>query len=41
VRVGLTVNRLSQILSGVQAGERVITTGLAQLQDGSPIVVSR
>jgi RND family efflux transporter MFP subunit len=41
VRVGLTVNGLSQMLSGVQVGERVITTGLTQLQDGTPIVVSR
>jgi RND family efflux transporter MFP subunit len=41
VRVGLTVNGLSQVLSGVETGERVITTGLAQLQDGAPIVVSR
>lgn len=41
VRIGLTVNGLSQVLSGVQTGERVITTGLAQLQDGAAIVVSR
>ena len=41
VRVGLTVNGLSQVVSGVQVGERVITTGLPQLQDGAPIVVSR
>jgi len=26
---------------GVQVGERVITTGLTQLQDGAAIVVSR
>jgi RND family efflux transporter MFP subunit len=41
VRIGLTVNGLSEVLSGVQAGERVIITGLAQLQDGAPIVVTR
>ena len=41
VRLGLTVNGLAQVVSGVQTGERVITTGLAQLQDGTPIVVSR
>jgi RND family efflux transporter MFP subunit len=41
VRVGLTANGLSQMVSGVQVGERVITTGLTQLQDGTPIVVSR
>jgi multidrug efflux pump subunit AcrA (membrane-fusion protein) len=41
VRIGLAVNGLAQILTGVQTGERVIITGLAQLQDGAPIVVSR
>jgi len=41
VRVGLIVNGLAQILMGVQVGERVITTGLTQLQDGAAIVVSR
>ncbi len=41
VRLGLTANGLSEVVSGVQVGERVILTGLAQLQDGAPIVVSR
>ena len=41
VRLGLTVNGLAQVVSGVQTGERIITTGLTQLQDGTPIVVSR
>jgi RND family efflux transporter MFP subunit len=41
VRVGLTVRGLAQVLSGVTAGEEIITTGLAQLQDGVAITVSR
>ena len=41
VRVGLTINGLSQVLSGVSPGERIIMTGLAQLQDGVAVTVSR
>lgn len=40
VGVGLTVNGLSQILSGVVAGERIIVTGISQLEDGAPITVT-
>jgi len=41
VRVGLTAGGLAQILSGVAAGEEIIVTGLALLQDGTAITVSR
>jgi RND family efflux transporter MFP subunit len=37
VRVGLTVGGLSQIVSGITAGERVILTGIAELTEGTPI----
>jgi RND family efflux transporter MFP subunit len=41
VRVGLSSNGQTQILSGVAAGDQVIVTGLAQLTDGAAISVSR
>jgi membrane fusion protein (multidrug efflux system) len=41
VRLGLTVKGLSQVVSGLAVGDRVITSGLAQLQDGTPITISR
>jgi Cu(I)/Ag(I) efflux system membrane fusion protein len=42
VRLGLVANNLAQIVSGLTAGELVIVTGLAQLNEGTPItIVSR
>jgi RND family efflux transporter MFP subunit len=41
VRVGLSSNGQTQILSGVAAGDQVIVTGLAQLTDGAAISISR
>jgi hypothetical protein len=41
VRVGLTSQGLAQILAGLAVNELIITTGLAQLQDGIAITVSR
>jgi RND family efflux transporter MFP subunit len=41
VRQGLKVGGFTQVLSGIVAGDEVITSGLAQLQDGSPITISR
>jgi hypothetical protein len=41
VRVGLTSRGLAQILTGVAVNELIVTTGLAQLQDGIAITVSR
>ncbi len=40
VRVGLTVNGLAQILSGLIAGDPIIITGISQLEDGAPITVT-
>jgi RND family efflux transporter MFP subunit len=41
VQVGFTTRDEIQIVSGLTAGERVITTGLDQISDGSAIVVSK
>jgi membrane fusion protein (multidrug efflux system) len=40
VETGIRTERRLQILSGVQAGDTVITTGLLQIRDGSPINVT-
>jgi membrane fusion protein (multidrug efflux system) len=40
VETGIRTERTLQILSGVQAGDTVITTGLLQIRDGSPITVT-
>lgn len=40
VRVGLTVNGVAQILSGLTAGDQIIVTGISQLEDGAPITVT-
>ena len=37
VRVGLAVRGVTQILSGVTQGDRVILTGVSELSDGTPI----
>jgi multidrug efflux system membrane fusion protein len=41
LQVGFTTRDEIQIVSGLTAGERVITTGLDQISDGSAIVVSK
>ena len=41
VRVGLVTKALSEILSGVTPGDKVIVTGLKDVTDGGPIVVDR
>jgi len=41
VRIGLTAGTLVQIVSGLTVGEQVITTGIAELSEGSPITISR
>jgi RND family efflux transporter MFP subunit len=41
VRVGLTSNGQTQILSGVAEGDQVILTGIAQLAEGTAIAISR
>lgn len=41
VRVGLSSNGQTQILSGVAAGDEVIVTGLSQLSEGAAISISR
>ena len=41
VRVGLSSNGQTQILSGVAAGDEVIVTGLSQLTEGAAISISR
>jgi len=41
VRVGLSSNGQTQILSGVAAGDQVIVTGLSQLSEGAAISISR
>jgi membrane fusion protein, multidrug efflux system len=40
VNVGIRGERTIQILSGIQAGDTVITSGLLQVRDGSPISVT-
>jgi RND family efflux transporter MFP subunit len=41
VRVGLYTKALSEIVSGVTAGDKVIVTGLKDVTDGAPIVIDR
>jgi Cu(I)/Ag(I) efflux system membrane fusion protein len=41
VRLGLVVNNLAQIVSGLNAGELVIVTGIAQLNEGTPITIGK
>jgi membrane fusion protein (multidrug efflux system) len=40
VQTGLRTERSLQIISGLKAGDTVITTGLLQIRDGSPISVT-
>jgi membrane fusion protein (multidrug efflux system) len=41
VQVGFSTRTESQILSGVAAGDRVITSGLDQISDGSAVLVEK
>jgi multidrug efflux system membrane fusion protein len=41
VRVGLSSNGQTQILSGVAAGDEIIVTGLSQLTEGAAVSISR
>ncbi|HEX5069817.1 MAG TPA: efflux RND transporter periplasmic adaptor subunit [Vicinamibacterales bacterium] len=40
VRIGLTAGTLVQIISGLAVGEQVITTGIAELSEGTPITIT-
>jgi multidrug efflux system membrane fusion protein len=41
VRVGLSVTGMTQVISGLVPGDRVILTGIAQLAEGSPITIGK
>jgi multidrug efflux system membrane fusion protein len=41
VRIGLTAGPLVQIISGLAIGEQVILTGIAELNEGTPITIGR
>jgi membrane fusion protein (multidrug efflux system) len=41
VSVGLSTRTMAEITSGLTAGDRVILTGLADVNDGVDIVISR
>jgi multidrug efflux system membrane fusion protein len=41
VRLGLVTKALTEIVSGVTAGDRVIVAGLKDVTDGAPIVIDR
>lgn len=41
VRIGLVTQSMAQVLSGVDPGDRVITTALELIQDGTPVRVTR
>jgi RND family efflux transporter MFP subunit len=41
VRVGLVTPQLTQVIEGVLDGERVILSGLNDLEDGEPVAISR
>ena len=41
VRIGLTAGSLVQIISGLAVGEQVITTGIAELSEGTPITIGK
>jgi len=38
---GLTVGSLAQIVSGLNAGDQVIVTGIAQLNEGTPVTIGK
>lgn len=41
VRVGLSALGSTQVLSGVAAGDQIITTGIAQLTEGATVTISK
>lgn len=41
VRVGLVTRELAQVVAGLQAGENVVTSGVADIAEGTPIVIAR
>lgn len=41
VRLGLVTRESAQVIAGIANGDRVIVTGLAELTDGAPYVISR
>jgi multidrug efflux system membrane fusion protein len=40
VKIGIEGNERTEILDGVAAGDRVVTTGAAGLRDGDPIILA-
>lgn len=40
VRIGLTAGPIVQIISGLNVGEQVIVTGIAELTDGAPVTIT-
>jgi len=40
VKIGIEGNERTEILDGVAAGDRVVTTGAAGLRNGDPIVLA-
>ena len=41
IRVGLTVTGVTQVLTGLAAGDQVIVTGIAQLSEGVMVTISK
>ena len=41
VRLGLIVGNLAQIVSGLNAGDQVVVTGIAQLNEGTPVTIGK
>jgi membrane fusion protein (multidrug efflux system) len=41
IRIGLIVGNVAQVVSGLTAGENVITTGIAELAEGTPIIIGK
>jgi RND family efflux transporter MFP subunit len=41
VRLGLVTSQLTQVIEGVMDGEHVILSGLTELEDGEPVMISR